>query len=94
MDAQDVAAIQFSAVQVRSFSQKDADDDDSCAGCMFANQRAAVCRAAGEQAALRRLPDCEDPAPKGRGYTYVYVRVAIDPRQLSLIAEDVDWRQL
>lgn len=52
---------------------------DSCAGCCFASQSAAVCNLAGEQAGLRRLPACSDG--------FVYQLVETDARQQNLIAE-------
>lgn len=55
------------------------DDDDGCAGCMFADQHSSVCRVAGAEAKRRGLDDCEAG--------FVYVTVKTDPRQIDLFAE-------
>ena len=54
-----------------------------CTSCLFERNNAATCRQAGEIAAARGLPDCEEHAPGGRAYIYVLDRS--DPSQLELI---------
>lgn len=53
----------------------------SCRSCVFNGQRSHVCRAAGEEAQRRGVPDCDDG--------FVYVRKEIDARQLSLVPHKV-----
>ncbi len=48
-----------------------------CNGCAFASQRAAICNMVGEQAALRRLPACDDGV--------IYLLVTKDERQTDLL---------
>lgn len=48
-----------------------------CGGCAFSSQRAAICNMVGEQAALRRIPACDD------GFTYQIVTK--DNRQADLL---------
>jgi len=48
----------------------------SCASCLFRDQRSAVCRAAGEEAARRQIDDCE--------LGVVYVAPAVDERQQTI----------
>lgn len=50
---------------------------DTCAGCIFRNQRSEVCKEATRVALLADLPDCDDG--------HVYVAVVTDPRQMSII---------
>lgn len=83
---EDVERIQFEAVRVQR--NDDDEDADDCMGCMFARQRFAVCTRALELAKLRGVPDCEEPPPGGRLYTYVYKRTPIDPRQMSFLEGD------
>lgn len=54
-----------------------------CIGCVFEHQRASVCRVAAEEAVRRGLRDCD--AIDQFGEVVVYVRVAVDPRQMDLI---------
>lgn len=58
------------------------DEDDACQGCIFNGQHSSVCNVAGEQAAARGLPDCEDV-----GDGFIYVPVKVDPRQLDLLKD-------
>lgn len=71
------AAMQYRA-KVASASKGD------CAGCLFKRQPAAVCGEAGRLAQLAGLPDCTDKDPE-TGRTHIYVVLALDPRQLSMI---------
>lgn len=52
----------------------------SCAGCLFSGQRSSVCKVAASLGALAGLPDCDTG--------YVYVPVAVDPRQLSIVEKE------
>jgi hypothetical protein len=51
----------------------------SCAGCLFIDQKAETCHAACAEAVKRGLPDCDDS--KG----YIYVEDVTDPRQIDLL---------
>lgn len=55
------------------------DEDSGCCGCLFEDEKSAVCRAAGEEAKRRGLDDCEAG--------FVYQAVKIDPRQIDLFTE-------
>lgn len=55
-----------------------------CAGCLFKGQVAAVCGEAGRLAQLAGMPDCDDRDTE-TGRTYIYVALALDPRQLDVI---------
>ena len=77
-----VERIQFMAQPAKT---RLGEESDECAGCLFARQRMEVCRRACELAKLRGLPDCEDRSENNS--TYIYVRTAVDPRQIDLLAE-------
>ena len=47
-----------------------------CSGCVFRGQRYKVCEEAARLALRADLPDCDDG--------YIYVPVAVDPRQLII----------
>lgn len=51
-----------------------------CGGCAFVSQRAAICNMVGEQAALRRLPDCNDG--------WIYLLVTKDERKTDLLTRE------
>ena len=74
----DPRAIMFAAQRQHKVNVFD-EDDDGCKGCLFQNERFSVCKVAGEEAAARRLPDCEDG--------WIYVAVKIDQRQQDLFDE-------
>lgn len=61
------------------------DPMEGCAGCVFEHERSSICAVAQHQAALRGLALCEYPDPDGR--SIIYVRVAVDPRQVDLFQE-------
>lgn len=55
------------------------DLDEECVGCIFEKERSSVCHAAGAEAKRRGLDDCEAG--------FIYVAVAVDPRQTDLFKE-------
>jgi len=73
----DPRTIQF-ATRLRPPALLD-EDDDPCSGCIFEKERSSVCHAAGDEAKLRGLEDCEAG--------FIYVAVKIDPRQQDLFKE-------
>lgn len=56
---------------------------DTCNGCLFRHQRAAVCRMACEMAVRAGQRDCESPTDPGK--RIIYVAPPRDPRQLELL---------
>lgn len=75
-DALEPAAMLFVAVERDGKT-------DTCNGCLFRHQRAAVCRAACEMAARASMPDCDSPTDPGK--RIIYVAPPNDPRQLELL---------
>lgn len=49
----------------------------SCRGCLFSGQRSSVCHQASAVAVRADLPDCDAG--------FVYVALAVDPRQLTIV---------
>jgi len=74
----DPRLIQFSAQRQHKINVFD-EDDDGCKGCLFQNERFSVCKVAGEEAKKRGLEDCD--------LGFIYVAVAVDPRQQDLFKE-------
>lgn len=70
----DPKRVQF-ATQLRPQALLD-EDDDPCKGCIFEKERSSVCHAAGAEAKLRGIEDCEAG--------FIYVAVKVDPRQCDL----------
>ena len=56
---------------------------DTCNGCLFRYQRAAVCREACSMAVRSGQRDCEAPTDPGK--RIIYVAPPNDPRQLELL---------
>lgn len=59
---------------------------NECEGCIFDRERSTECHQAEAIAKRLEIPTCEDRAENGN--SYIYVLTKIDPRQLSLIAEE------
>lgn len=55
----------------------------ACRGCLFEDQRAAVCNQASRLAIMAGIPDCEEK-DKETGRTFIYVAAAVDERQLTI----------
>lgn len=72
------ATILFAAQRQHKVNVLD-DEDSGCRGCLFEHERFKVCQAAGAEAAKRKLPDCDDG--------FIYVAVAVDPRQIDMFKE-------
>lgn len=72
----DPARILFAAHPKRSnfFDE----EDDQCRGCVFEKERSSVCHAAGKEAKLRGIDDCEAG--------FIYVAVKVDVRQGDLFS--------
>ena len=54
-----------------------------CKGCIFEHEHSRECRAAEAVARDLALPMCEDQAPGGNGYIYIFDKT--DPRQMRII---------
>jgi hypothetical protein len=78
--------------QFRQEARRLVDDPEerglNCRGCLFARQRASVCRAASEEAIKRGMRDCD--AVDQFGDVVIYVPTETDPRQMNLIGDDHD----
>lgn len=53
-----------------------------CKGCIFERERSSECRAAEAVARDLDLPMCEDRAPSGNGYIYIFDKT--DSRQMRI----------
>lgn len=74
-------------IQFTELLRQQVDDPDceglNCVGCLFARQPGSVCREANDEALLRGLRDCD--AVDQFGEVVIYVRTAVDPRQLDIL---------
>lgn len=66
------------------YGDKEIDQGEECAGCMWRGQRFAVCKAATEAAVAAGLPDCES-RPDRYQPGFVYVPDPSAGRQLDLL---------
>lgn len=61
-----------------------AEDARDCAGCVFKGQHSKVCKAASAAAVRAGMNDCDDIDSATRR-SFIYVLVAMDPRQQTLV---------
>lgn len=83
--AKDPTRIQFGQ-ELRKLLDDPEAEGLNCVGCLFKDQRAAVCVAASEVALQRGLRDCD--AVDQFGDVVIYVSTNVDPRQLDILGSD------
>lgn len=67
---------------MKPFTAKEIGKRQSCAGCLFENERAKVCVEMTEKARLAQIPDCDDLSPSGN--YIIYIAKDLDLRQVDL----------